>query len=308
MKKLFFSMTMLLLLFFISCNNAHNDGKEKMLAELQPVNADTARSYETDQQVPLPASQSLSTDSVAKMTPSKVPVSNDWDNKIIKTASLKIEVPDFKKYNDAVYKTVKQYGGYIAQEDQSLTTQKNETSITIKVPVYQFETMMNELPGSDTKVLERKINTDDVTRKIIDTKSRLETKKEMRLKYLEMMKQSKNITDITKAQQEVDDVQEEIEAASGQVNYLSHETAFSTINLNFYQLMADYKPADTEKQSFLTRVSIAFKSGAGWIANLIIGLMSIWPLLLIIFIALFVWKKIRLDKFFAATKTTSPKS
>ena len=74
---------------------------------------------------------------------------------------------------------------------------------------------MNELPGTDTKVLERKINTDDVTKRIVDTKSRLEAKKEIRLKYLEMMKQSKNIADITKAQQEVDNVQEEIESASG---------------------------------------------------------------------------------------------
>ena len=300
-------MTMLLL-FIISCNNAHNDGKERKLAKLQPLVADTAISYQSDQQVPLPAQQFPPTDSIAKITPSKLPVSNDWDNKIIKTASLKIEVNDFKKYNDAVYKTVKQYGGYIAQEDQSLTAEKNETSITIKVPVYQFETMMNELPGTDTKVLERKINTDDVTRKIVDTKSRLETKKEMRLKYLELMKQSKNIADITKAQQEVDDVQEEIEAASGQVNYLSHQTAFSTINLNFYQLMADYKPADKEKQSFLTRVSFAFKSGSAWVANLIVGLMSIWPLLLIICIAIFIWRKARPDKFFAGTKTTSPKS
>ena len=122
-------MNMLLLLFFISCNDTHNDGIERKLAELQPMIADSAISYETDQQVPLQPRQLQTTDSLAKITPAKLPVNNDWDNKIIKTASLKIEVTDFKKYNDDVYKTVKQYGGYIAQEDQSLTAEKNETSI-----------------------------------------------------------------------------------------------------------------------------------------------------------------------------------
>lgn len=307
MKKLFFS-TSLLLIIVCSCNTVQNEGKDAKKFELQPLAADSAGSYQTDQQISFPGPQLQVQDSVARMAIPKLNVNTDWNNKIIKTASLKIEVPDFKKYNDGVYKTVKQYGGYIAQEDQSLTAEKNETSIVIKVPVEQFETLMNELPGSDTKVLERKINTDDVTRKIIDTKSRLEIKKEKRLRYFELMKQSKKIADITKAQEDLDEVQEEIESAAVQVNYLSHQTAFSTINLHFYQLMTNYKPADTIEPSFLTRVAIAFKSGSGWIANLIVGLLSVWPLLLIIFIGIFIWRKTGPDKFFAGTKATLPKS
>ena len=43
----------------------------------------------------------------------------DWDKKIIKTATLTFEVKDFTVFTANVYKTVKQFGGYIAQESQT---------------------------------------------------------------------------------------------------------------------------------------------------------------------------------------------
>jgi hypothetical protein len=220
-------------------------------------------------------------------------VSNpDWDSKIIKTATLRLEIKDFKKYNDYVHNAVKQYGAYVAQEDQNLSDEKSETTITIKVPVAQFEPMMNKLPADDSKVVEKKISTEDVTGEVVDTKSRLEAKKQMRLKYLEFLKQSKNMEEVLQVQNEINGIQEQIESAAGRVAFLSNQSAMSTINLTFYQPMEGYKPTDATP-SFLTRVGNAFKTGASWIAELFVGLVSIWPLLLVAFGIYFGWKKLR---------------
>jgi ABC-type amino acid transport system permease subunit len=53
-----------------------------------------------------------------------------------------------------------------------------------------------------------------------------------------------------------------------------------------------YNPTDIAP-SFLTRLSNAFKTGAGWVLELFVGLVSIWPLLLIVFAFYFGWKKLK---------------
>ncbi|MGC4103643.1 DUF4349 domain-containing protein [Ferruginibacter sp.] len=279
---------------FISCNNKKPESKNTTM-DMQEAQMTTVKDQDEkskkEPQVPIGTLQTA-TDSGTVATAAKPAANPDWDKKIIKTATLNLEVKDFKTYNDNIHKTVKQFGGYIASEQQNLTDEKSETVIAIKVPVEQFEAMMNQLPGGDIKVLERRINTEDVTGEMVDTKSRLEAKKQVRLKYLEFLKQSKNMEEVLQVQSEVNSIQEEIESAAGRVEFLSHQAAYSTINLTFSQPLPGYKPVDTAP-SFFTRVGNAFKAGAGWIADLFIGLIAIWPLLLIIIALYWGWKKIK---------------
>ena len=300
MKKKFSGIILLFVIIIFSCTNTDRKLEVVDATVVSTENTFIARDVvesNGDHQIPVNTQQAFIIDSLASKTPIRNNTNSDWDSRIIKTASLKLEVKDFNSYSQLVYKTVKQLGGYIAQEDQNLTAEKNESVITIKVPVYQFETMMNELPGVDAKVIERKINTDDVSSKIVDTKSRLEAKKEMRLKYLEFLRQSKSIKEVLEVQGEVNSIQEEIEAAAGQVSYLSKQTALSTINLSFFQNTTGYKPPTNELPSFFTRVINAFKSGGIWIADLFVELMMIWPLIILISISIIIWRKARAAKY-----------
>jgi hypothetical protein len=47
------------------------------------------------------------------------------------------------------------------------------------VPVEQFEDLMNTLGGDGIKVIERKINSEDVTAEVLDNKGRVEAKKKL---------------------------------------------------------------------------------------------------------------------------------
>jgi Domain of unknown function (DUF4349) len=281
--------------FFISCNRGENKSDvaalDLTIADLKQSELQKSGDKEK-QQIPVGKFAPPPTDSAGFPIQTPVISNPDWDSKIIKTATLRLEIKDFRKYNDYVHNTVKQYGAYVAQEDQNLSDEKSETTITIKVPVAQFEPMMNKLPADDSKVMEKKISTEDVTGEVVDTKSRLEAKKQMRLKYLEFLKQSKNMEEVLQVQNEINAIQEQIESAAGRVAFLSNQSAMSTINLTFYQPMEGYKPTDATP-SFLTRIGIAFTTGASWIAELFVGLVSIWPLLLIVFTVYFGWKKLR---------------
>ena len=278
------------IILLISCNKS--DKKEELYLLEKNEQAPVADSARQQKQVPVPTIQQYAADSLARPLEQASRANPDWDKKMIKTGSLRLEVKNFRTFSNTVHAAIRQSGGYIAQEEQNSNHERTETVITIKVPVDQFENLLNRLGGDEDKVLERKITTEDVTGDIVDTQSRLEAKKQMRARYLELLKQSKNMEDLLQVQNSVNNVQEEIESASGRVQSLSRQALFSTINLTFYQPVAGYAAPD-ENPSFLTRVGYAFKAGGTWIADLFVGLISIWPLLLAGFGAYFIWRKTR---------------
>lgn len=214
----------------------------------------------------------------------------DWDKKIIKTAVLNLEIKDFKKYNAGFRDKVKQVGGYIAQEQQSETEYKIENTLTIKVPVDQFDDAVQLLVNDAEKLNEKKITSEDVTTEFVDTRSRLESKKQVRLRYLDLLKQAKNMEEILNVQSEVNGIQEEIEAASGRIEYLSHSSSFSTINLTYYQVL-NAAAVDNDKPSFSTRISNAFRFGWNWVGELAVAIISIWPLLLAVFAIIIFYRR-----------------
>jgi hypothetical protein len=207
------------------------------------------------------------------------PANPDWDKKIIKTADLTIEAKKFQVFTDRLHKVVRQSGGYIAREQQSQSSSSVENSVSIKVPVDRFDDLLLQLASDSDKLIQKNISSEDVTAKIIDTKSRLETKKEVRIRYLDLLKQAKNMKDILTVQNEINELQEEMDAASGQIAYMGHSAAFSTINLRFYQLL-DGAPAEDPSPTFFKKLKDAVGEGWNWCSSLMLGLVSIWPLLL----------------------------
>jgi uncharacterized iron-regulated membrane protein len=104
--------------------------------------------------------------------------------------------------------------------------------------------------------------------------------------------------EVLQVQNSVNNIQEEMESAAGRIQSLSHQSAYSTINLSFYEPVSGYTAPD-ENPSFLTRISNAFKTGGSWIADLFVGLISIWPLLLVVSGIYFGWRRVRSTKIVA---------
>jgi hypothetical protein len=243
------------------------------------------------------------TDSVRKMhTPGdkqkqqpQLVTKPDWDKEIIKTASLNLEVKDYNSFYASLREKVKAAGGYIAQEEQSQSDYKIENSLTIKVPVDQFDNAVMQLTTSTEKINEKKITSQDVTTEIIDTKSRMEAKRQVRLRYMDLLKQAKNMEEILSVQSEINGIQEEIEAAAGRIEYLGHSSTFSTIHLTYYQIL-NSSAKDTAGPSLGTKLSSAFNTGWNLIGDLFVGLVSIWPLFLLILTGIIIYKRTKWQK------------
>lgn len=223
---------------------------------------------------------------------SKEPEKIDWDKKIIKTADIALQVKEYTAFNNSIHNKVKNYGAYIASEEQSQTDGGIQNSVTIKVPVDQFENLLNSLNNDAVTIVEKKISTQDVTGEVVDTKARVEAKKQVRNRYMDLLKQAKNMREILEVQQEINGIQEDIESGAGRVSYLTHNADYSTINLRYFQYSSGSNTIDN-KPSFFTKFKESFEQGVTVIGNLLLFFTSIWPLIILGIIAWFIYKKMQ---------------
>jgi hypothetical protein len=229
MKHVLLYMAIMIMLLS-ACSNSNDD-------KGQPVVADVTLEL-PEQTGEKPEEDKIAADTGATQTrftpPQIIATHQDWDKKIIKTADITLELTNYNNYNSKLHTGLKAYGAYIASEEQDQDDYRISNSITIKVPVEQFDNLVNSFSGDDIKVIEKKIGSEDVTVEVVDTKSRIETKKQVRDRYLDLLKQARNMKEILEVQREINTIQEELESAAGRVNYLTHQSAYSTIRLGYY--------------------------------------------------------------------------
>jgi hypothetical protein len=96
-----------------------------------------------------------------------------------------------------------------------------------------------------------------------------------------LLKQAKNMEEILKVQQEINSIQEEIEAGAGRVSYLTHAAAYSTIQLTFYQVL-NAQAEHIDKPGFGQRVLNALTNGMDWVGEMLVVMLTLWPLWLLL--------------------------
>lgn len=288
MRPTVLSMLAALLLFLcIACNNAarhrnvisEETKTEDAALDKGVATADTA-AIATDKEF-YQASPGQAPAAKNNKQAAPAPIANpDWDKKIVKTADLDVEVKNFLVFTDRLRQNVRQAGGYIAQERQTQSLATIENTVMVKVPVDRFEDLLLKMASDSDRLVEKRINSEDVTAEWVDTRTRLETKKEVRERYLELLKQARSMKDILAVQEEINNLQEEMDAAAGRIAYLGHSAAYSTINLKFYQVL-DATVKDNPSPSFWHKLKGSIGEGWDWLGSLVLGLITIWPLLLL---------------------------
>lgn len=213
----------------------------------------------------------------------------DWDKKIVKTAQLDAEVKDYHNYYRSIADKVRSVGGYISSEQQAQNEFRIENTLTVKVPVHRFDQAVALLLEAAEKVHQKRITSEDVTTEYVDGRSRLEAKRQVRLRYLDLLKQARNMEEVLTVQKEINAVQEDLETVAGRMEYLGQSAAMSTIHLTFYQVL--HPSAPVQEGGFFQEVAAAFTNGFYWLGQLLIGLVSIWPLLLLLGIAYLAFRK-----------------
>jgi hypothetical protein len=162
-------------------------------------------------------------------------------------------------------------------------------SIIIRVPSSQYDSMVESIERVGEKTDSKSVNVQDVTEEYIDVEARLKTKQELEARYREILKQAHTVTDILSVETNLNNVRAEIESMEGLLKYLISQVSFSTLNLNFYQkISTDY--------GFHGKFVEGLSNGWTNFLTFFIGLANIWPFLILIGSAIWIFIRWRRRK------------
>ena len=151
----------------------------------------------------------------------------EFERKLIKTANVSIEIKNLSDCEQKINDWVKNLGGYITNS----SSWEYGASFTVRIPSKDFDSAMNQV-GDFGRVLNRNINSEDVSDNYYDLQSRLQTKYILRDKLSSYLSQAKDIKDLLEIERQLNQVIEEIESTESRFKRLSGQIDYSTIYLD----------------------------------------------------------------------------
>jgi len=140
-------------------------------------------------------------------------------------------------------------GGYIISSKvwyQDANGEKYKyATISIGVPVDQFETAMRRLRGVALRVLDENASGQDVTSEYVDLQSQLGNLEATRDRIRSFLDNAQSVEESLRINQELTTIEGQIEQVKGRMNFISNRSAFSTITVNFEPDIPPATPAPT---------------------------------------------------------------
>jgi hypothetical protein len=118
-------------------------------------------------------------------------------------------------------------GGFLARRDDS--------AITVRVPVARFDDAVRRLEGVGD-VLHRNVAVEDVTEEFTDLEIRMRNARAIRDRLEKLLDKAATVEESVLLERELGRVAGEIERFEGRLKYLRDRAAFSTLTVSFQSL------------------------------------------------------------------------
>lgn len=215
--------------------------------------------------------------------------------KIIKTASIRLEVGDVLEAINDITAMVLIHDGYISDQNLTNVEDKQHADVVIKIPSDSLDIFVNKCNDIALNVDYVNIISKDISEEYLDLLTRLKTKKEVHRRYIEIIRsKAGTIEELLAAERKIGVLQEEIEASQGKIRYYDNRVKMSTLSIELYKKEVISAKVESRLIPFWNNAENGFIGGWNMIVQLIIALISIWPLVLIGLILYYQRKKLGL--------------
>lgn len=201
------------------------------------------------------------------------------EQKIIKTGDIRFETNDLEETYSKMTTAVKKYNAIVQNDIEGKDYGSVFRKIIVRVPSKNFDLFLSDISKGVAYFDNKEISSQDVTEEYIDIDARLKAKKVLESRYLELLKKANKVTEMLEIEKQLSAIREEIEAKEGQLRYMQSQISMSTITIEFYKTVANEGGATI---SYGSKIWNAIKSGFNGISSFFIGLLSIWPFLIIL--------------------------
>ena len=213
-----------------------------------------------------------------------------FERKLIKTGDISFETDNLLETRNYIEQAVKKYNGYISADNEYKSSQNITSNLTVRIPSESFDSFLNEISLKVERFDNKNISVNDITEQFLDVQARLKVKKDLEQRYSEILKKANSVNEILEVERELTNVRSEIESMEGRLKYLENQVSFSTLTIRFYKK----EVSRTYSKSFGRRIADAFSDGVDNIKWFFIGLVNIWPfILLLVLLIIFIKKRIK---------------
>ena len=175
------------------------------------------------------------------------------NRKIIEYVDLTVETKTFDKLIDDINATVEQSGGYIESSQiggNSYYEADNRTAeLKIRIPKAK-QSGFSDFISKNSNVVDRSVNTDDVTDQYIDTQSRIKALTLEKETLENLLTKSSSISDTLTVYERLTGVIAEIESYQGKLNQMDNLIDYTTFTVYINEVEKETK---VEKQNWFAR-------------------------------------------------------
>ena len=197
------------------------------------------------------------------------------ERKVIKEGEIRFQTKSIQETTNFITESVKILNGYISSDNVYNSEDKITQRIEIRIPSNSFDDLLSRISENAKKVEYKNVQLQDVTEEYIDIDSRIKTKKELENRYVELLSKAKTVEEILSIEKELGTLRSDIESIEGRLKYLKDQVSLSTLAVEYYQLTST-------GLNFSSKLGQAFVMGWKFLLTFIIGLVHLWPFIIII--------------------------
>ncbi len=207
------------------------------------------------------------------------------ERKLIKEGILNFETDDLTSTRKRISAAIQKQKGYIASESENKYEESLSRTLVVRIPVRQFDNFIDEVSKGVERFDNKDIQAKDVTEQFVDIQARLKTKKEVEQRYVDLLKKAGKISEILEIEQQIGSLREEIEATEGRLRLLDNQSVYSTVTLTYYKTVPPHQTAVGGK------LADGFINGWNNLVSFVIGLVNIWPFILLIIAVIYAFRR-----------------
>jgi uncharacterized coiled-coil protein SlyX len=216
---------------------------------------------------------------------------------IIKNAELSLLMEDVGSGIDRVTQVADDTFGYILSSRTWYQGSFQYATITIGVPVDEFENALRRLRGMAIKVQNETASGTDVSDQYVDLESRLRNLEATEARIRSFLEQAMTVEESLRINQQLTEISAQIEEVKGRMNYLKDRAAYSTITVHLQPEVPTPTPVPN-----VWRPGKTFRRAAGVLSDImrVVGDAAIWAAVVLgpfaLPVALVLWAVIRSGK------------
>ena len=224
---------------------------------------------------------------IAPPSPGK-PAAPPAERKIVRNATIRFRVSNQIESGKRIAGLVKQFNGLITNEEQSRESGNLQTTMTARIPANRLDAFLESLLTESVYTDSKSVTAEDVTKQFVDTEARIRTQKATEEKYLQLLKQARNVQEVLAVEEQLRQMREEIEVRETELRELKTNVALSTITLTFYEVGETTNAPD---EPFYVKIAHNLRNGFGLVGDVVIGIFYLLPVVALV--GLPVWLLIR---------------